>query len=65
MPNLQFEYDETKDLLIIEGMKYSGDLFRALSESGLAVGEYLRIIERKDGVVTFETIREPETASAT
>ena len=64
MPNLQFEYDETKDLLIIEGMKYSGDLFRALSESGLAVGEYLRIIERKDGVVTFETIREPETASA-
>ena len=53
---LDFEYDELRDIMTIEGMKYSGELFKAFAEGGLPVGEHLKIIKREDGVVTFQRI---------
>ena len=46
---LQFEYDETRDLLTVEGQQYSGDLFRAWGKDGLPVGAVFRIVKRADG----------------
>ena len=53
---LDFEYDGRIDLVTIEGIKYSGELFRAFAVGGLAVGEHLKIIEREDGVITLQRI---------
>ena len=48
---LQFSYDETNDVLTVEGIRYSGELFRTLGFG--AIGSVLRLVERKDGVVVM------------
>ena len=56
MNTLQHEYDERLDVLTVEGVKYSGSLFRALS-FGAAIGDWLQVVERKDGVITLRSKR--------
>ncbi len=60
---LQFEYDETKDVLTIEGIQYSGELFRDWSANGMPVGQVFSIekrseewfaIRRHDGITVTE-----------
>lgn len=55
MDELIVEYDWYTDVITIEGMRYSGDLFREFG-GGLAVGEYFQLIERKDGLITIRRL---------
>ena len=55
---LNYKYDDLKDILTIEGIKYSGEFFRALAVGGLAVGKHLKIIERKDSTFTIQEIHD-------
>jgi hypothetical protein len=53
MTTLRFEYDPFADVLTIEGVKYAGEVFRGL---GLTPpGKWVRIVDRRDGVVTLTT----------
>lgn len=52
---LSFAYDEQRDELTVEGMKYSGQLFRAFAGTDDSVGLSLHtpfiIRRREDGVI--------------
>jgi hypothetical protein len=48
---LDYLYDPACDIITIEGIHYSGDLFRSMRVA--PVGTWLRITERRDGVVKF------------
>jgi hypothetical protein len=52
---LAIDYDRDNDIVIIEGVKYSGALFRAFAFA--EVGSILRIEQRKDGLVTVSRLR--------
>ncbi len=58
MTKLNFYYDDRKDLMTIEGINYSGDLFRAWGEGGMELGTLFRITDRKDGVISVERVEE-------
>lgn len=52
MAELSFSYDANKDLVTVEGMKYSGDFFRNYArENYLPTGILFTITKRGDGVV--------------
>ena len=48
---LNFHYDEFTDILTVEGIRYSGRVFREWSKHGLKVNEPFFIFRRKDGVL--------------
>lgn len=50
---LRFDYDAFTDILTIEGVKYSGELFRALGVDGLATDCWFRIVSREDGILSI------------
>ncbi len=50
------QYDRAADLLTIHGMKYSGHVFESMAIA--APGTWLRITERRDGVLTVRTVDE-------
>lgn len=50
MSRLRISYDEAEDILTIEGIRYSGSLLRSLGNE--LPGSWLRILGRKDGVIT-------------
>ena len=55
------EFDNDRDLVTIEGVRYSQELFRALAPGGIGAGGALRIEKRDpDGVVHVRTLRERE-----
>ncbi len=59
---LRVEYDELRDEVEIEGVRYAGDVFRYM---GLApVGSHLQIIGRADGVVSIKTFGNDAYAQA-
>lgn len=47
---LNISYDQDEDILTIEGMKYSGDLFRAFADSD---SESLEMEKDKNGKITI------------
>lgn len=49
------QYPHSKTIEI-EGVKYSYEILKAWAAGGLAIGASMRIVERKDGIVTFESI---------
>lgn len=51
---LSFQYDAHLDILTVEGIRYSGSLFRGLGIG--AIGTAFRLTERRDGVVTLQTL---------
>jgi hypothetical protein len=51
MTPLNFSYNEFADVLTVEGIHYSGGIFREWSERGLAVNEPFFIFRRRDGVL--------------
>ena len=53
---LNFSYGSDSDILTIEGMRYSGDLFRAFAHGGLRLNTPFEIIKRKDGVVMISEV---------
>ncbi len=61
MHDLSIAYDARNDIVTIEGVKYSGVLFREFSASGLPVGVPFEITKRVDGVVTIRRIAHDNT----
>jgi len=53
---LQFSYDEAADVLTVEGIRYSGDMFRMLGGM-MPVGEAFEIVACADGVLTVKAIK--------
>jgi len=53
---LEFSYNPDLDILTIEGMRYSGDLFRAFADDGLRFNTPFKIIKRDNAVVTLELV---------
>ena len=52
---LSFFYDETTDVFKIEGVRYSGDLFRGFGKMGKTPeGNCLRILGNEDGCLVLE-----------
>jgi hypothetical protein len=51
---LTYEYDEAKDVMTIEGVRYSGFLLRQLG--AIPVGKLIRIVSRDDGVLTLRVV---------
>ncbi len=58
MKELKFDYDGTLDIITIEGICYSGNLFRQLGGI-LPTDQAFCITARKDGVITLSKV-EPE-----
>lgn len=56
MTTLQFDYDKENDILTVEGIRYSGVLFRQLGET-LPVGNAFVIEARADGVLCIRDLR--------
>ena len=58
---IKVEFDDFRDLVTIEGVRYSQDVFRAFAPAGIGAGGALRIEKRDpDGVVHVRTLRERE-----
>ncbi len=58
---LSFAYDPEHDILTVEGVRYSGALFREWSKHGMEVGQLFMLQARsEDGqMFTIQRIREP------
>jgi hypothetical protein len=55
VPALNFEYDPDRDVLTIEGIKYSGHLFRGFGLE-TPVGQPVEIVRREDGNVVLRAV---------
>lgn len=55
MEPLSFEYDENNDFFTIEGIKYSGCLFRQLGGI-MPVDTTFKLVKREDGMLTIESL---------
>ena len=55
---LQYEYDENLDIMTIEGVRYSGEFFRAFSPGGMARGTFFEL-ERLSGGEPMIVIHQP------
>lgn len=53
--DLSVSYDAVRDVLTVEGVHYSGDLFRQFSIA--PPGTFIQIIERRDGNVVLRDVR--------
>lgn len=49
-PNLDYDYDSEDDVITIEGIAYSGELFRAAAFSN--IGTWMRIEDRNNGSIS-------------
>jgi hypothetical protein len=63
--SLNFSYNEFTDILTVEGIDYSGRVFREWSEHGLKVNEPFFIFRRKDGVLDLGRGQPPQEARPT
>ena len=55
MDSLNFDYDELTDILTIEGVRYSGQIFRSFGV--FPRGELFMFLDRRDGVVEVRRVR--------
>lgn len=62
MKHLEVKYDLDRDVLVVDGMKYAGALFRSFALA--PVGTLLRIEAREDGVVTVHQYAPGEKVTA-
>lgn len=53
---LKIEHDKLMDLVTIEGINYSGHLFREWGTKGMPEGTHFKLHKREDGVLTLERI---------
>jgi len=58
----EITYDQYKDVITIDGLRFAREIFSMMARE--AVGTCLRIISRKDGVVTFERVLGEENEKA-
>jgi len=62
---LRIAYDSASDVLEIEGVKYSGDLFRRLGDGPMGIqpsspDEVFKIVKREDGTIIIRVVRDAE-----
>jgi hypothetical protein len=60
MKALDYNYDALKDVITIEGINYSGEIFRLWAKE-LPLGVWFKIIRRDNGKITIEHSRHPES----
>lgn len=62
---LRVHYDEGDDVLTVEGVPYSGAIFRAWSVNGFPTGTVFRVLERSmGGVLVVEELHLDEARDA-
>lgn len=54
---LTFNYDPARDILMVDGMQYSGAFFRALNKGGIPLNTPFKVIERSETVITIERLK--------
>jgi hypothetical protein len=54
-PKLSSHYDEKDDVLVINGIRYSSDVFRQFGGM-LPVGAEFKLMNREDGVLTIQNL---------
>lgn len=59
MDTLKIDYDQRNDTVTIEGVTYAGIVFRELGKF-MPLGQLFRLVNREDGVVTIERVKETE-----
>lgn len=59
---MNFSYDEVSDVLMIEGVRYSGELFRDYFSFPTAEGYWWRTISNEDGIVCVRRESEEQIA---
>jgi len=60
MEPLNYSYDPGTDVMTIEGIRYSGDVFRGLGfKQAIPIGSRIFIEDRHDGVVVLRSEKEP------
>lgn len=57
------QYDPFSDTIVIEGTRYSGELFRDGYGLSACIGQVHRVDKREDGVVTITRLHDLETVS--
>lgn len=63
MAALDFSYDKQQDIMTIEGIKYSGEVFREFG-IGPTPARWLRIIKLEDGVLHVEVKKDESPKGA-
>ncbi len=63
-PALSYAYDPATDVMEIEGMRYTGSLFRHFAKGGLALDVPMKIVKREEGVITLQAIAAEEKVAA-
>ncbi len=63
MTSLRIEYDRATDVLTVEGISYSGGLFRTFAEMGINTGQWIKAYRTEDGIITLRTIKAVEGQS--
>ena len=63
MQMLDFSYDAEHDILTVEGLQYTGELFRSWSAHGLPLFAIFRLINRENTCITLERLDRPEAWS--
>lgn len=54
---MRIKYDDFNDVLTIEGVRYSGELFRALSQKGFETGQRFMYVRYPDGTFSIEKVK--------
>lgn len=63
-PPLAFNYDELRDEMTIEGLKFTGDFFRLMSAQ-VIINQPIRVLSNADGVVVIKKIETHELVGGT
>ena len=57
LPSMEFTYNSLEDIFLIEGIKLSGSLLRALTL--IPEGTLLKVTSRKDNCLYLEIVKPP------
>lgn len=53
--SLAYSYDEERDVLTVEGVAYSGHMFRSLAF--MPIGTHFQLIDRRNDTVVVKDVR--------
>ena len=53
---LAVHFDDAAEVITIEGIRYSYDLFRAWGTKGMKTGQLFKVYSREDETITIEII---------
>jgi len=59
-PRPEIAFDDEREIITINGNRYSYALFESLGVRGLEAGAVIKILERRDGAVVFKRLYDLE-----